>query len=434
MRYFGTDGIRGVASDILAKKLPYYLGVALSNGGKVLVGRDVRAHSRDIENMLVNGLLTGDCEPCLAGVVPTPALSYLMKEEGARYAVMITASHNPPAFNGLKVFFKGGKLSARQEEALDKEVSDLADMRDVPQKTALQNIKSAHRVRILQNACERYKKRIISLFPSFEGERVLLDLAHGCMAQLAKDVFEALGAKTRAINDVRDGDRVNVNCGSTHMEALLSNLKEGEIGFAFDGDGDRVLAAVDGKIYDGDAILLALASLYQAQGKLKKRIVVGTSLSSAALQRELTKRNVALLRADVGDKNVLDAMLLHGAILGGEKSGHILALDRANSGDGLVSALSVLEAKRVTKLPAFTPYPFVEIDIPSPRPQEERNSPAFLKKEETALALFKDDGRFVVRPSGTEPFIRVYFECFKPCGEEIFDKIKAIFYNDKINS
>ncbi len=212
------------------------------------------------------------------------------------------------------------------------------------------------------------------------------------------------------------------------MGAILAATPAGEMGFAFDGDGDRVLAVVDGKIYDGDAILLALATMYRAKGKLRNKIAVGTLLTNSRLQSALASQNVALVRADVGDKHVLAAMNEHGSVLGGEKSGHILMLDKAPTGDGLLTALSLLEAKLILgRLPIFDPYPMLQFDIPSPDPAKEMQSERMTQKLASLRNRFDSVGRFVFRASGTEPFIRVAFECFSPDFEDVFKKIKSEF-------
>ena len=449
MHYFGTDGIRNKASVLLDQDIPYYLGKAISRkGGKVIVARDVRNHSQDIEKQLCKGLLEGAAQIWLAGILPTPALAYTAQTQKADYAIMITASHNPPEFNGLKVFGKNGKkLSSEEEFALDEEIFALADNPN-EQSTAflyddlcsdsltedetlseLQIIPSAnnHRIRIAHGAEFLYAKHVKSMFPRFDGFRIRLDCAYGCFATLAPAVFMSLGAVVCAEHNVRDGDKVNVDCGSTHIADFASRVKKDEIGFAFDGDGDRVIGVVDGKIYDGDAMLLALSTLYRLQGKLKKRFVVGTVLTNTKLQRELAYHNTALIRTDVGDKHILDALVSQGCLLGGEKSGHILMLDRANTGDGLITALSILEVKRTLgSLPKFVPYPMLEFNLPTQTPWQTVSSKEFQAKISAVNAKYASSGRLVVRPSGTEPYIRVTYECFVSEYKMIFEDIRKI--------
>ncbi|UKI22114.1 MAG: hypothetical protein L6V83_04035 [Christensenella sp.] len=225
--------------------------------------------------------------------------------------------------------------------------------------------------------------------------KIRLDCAYGCFATLAPKAFLELGAIVCAEHNVRDGKKVNVDCGSTHVADFAARVQKDEIGFAFDGDGDRVLAVVDGKVYDGDAMLLALSTLYRLQGKLKKRFVVGTILTNTKLGRELAYHNTALIRTDVGDKHVLNALEKQGCLLGGEKSGHIVMLDKGTTGDGLVTALSLLEVKRtVGSLPKFIPYPMLEFGIPSTDPEKEISSDEFQRKIADVNSRF-----FEIRPT-----------------------------------
>lgn len=448
MQYFGTDGIRQKADYLLDNQIPFLLGKALSQtNAKIIVARDVRTHSKDIEKQLCKGLLEGAAQIWLAGILPTPALAYTAQTQKADYAVMITASHNAPEFNGLKVFGKNGKKLSKEEELLlDKKLVELKNNPSLPplsivdicadtltEDERLSDLKITiseqnHRIRIVDGAEFLYAKHIKSMFPRFDGMKIRLDCAYGCFATLAPAIFLSLGAIVCAEHNVRDGEKVNVDCGSTHIEKFVARVKKDEIGFAFDGDGDRVIAVVNGKIYDGDAMLLALSTLYRLQGKLKKRFIVGTVLSNTKLQRELAYQNIALVRSDVGDKNVLDCLLAHGCLLGGEKSGHILMLDKENTGDGIVTALSLLEVKRtIGSLPKFTPYPMLELNIRTDNPRETLASSAFQEKITETNSLYSNSGRLIVRPSGTEPYIRVTYECFSSSPTAIFDDIKRIF-------
>ena len=438
------------------------LGRALSkNGYKVLIARDVRESSLDIEKQLCLGLLDGDAKIYLAGVLPTPALAYIASIEDADYAVMITASHNPPDYNGLKVFGKcGKKLSLDAEEKLDEAIrllaneqsdtahgnllafslprpiaqdgtddvsADLIDAEDAASLLTITPTKE-HRIKIVEGAERLYVSHVKKLFPRFDGIKVRLDCANGCFAELAQGVFEALGATVCAENNVRDGRVVNVNSGSTHVDEFAKHVEHDEIGFAFDGDGDRVLAVANGKVYDGDAILLAISTLYRIQGKLKKKIVVGTVLTNSKLQRELAFQNTALLRTEVGDKYILDALHSNGCLLGGEKSGHIIMLDKSSTGDGLITALTLLEVKKtIGSLPTFTPYPMLNLNVPADNPTVFVESDEFKTKLSAATTLFAKHGRLIVRPSGTEPCVRIAFECFTQDCAPIFAKFKKLF-------
>lgn len=395
--------------------------------------------------------MEGATQIWVTGVLPTPALAYIAQLEKADYAVMITASHNSPEFNGLKVFGKcGKKLSESDETALDTELFLAMNSPSAPQPVFIDeacadaltdeelnselsvSLAENHRIRIVDGAEFLYLKHVKSMFPRFDGMKIRLDCAYGCFATLAPKAFLELGAIVCAEHNVRDGKKVNVDCGSTHVADFAARVQKDEIGFAFDGDGDRVLAVVDGKVYDGDAMLLALSTLYRLQGKLKKRFVVGTILTNTKLGRELAYHNTALIRTDVGDKHVLNALEKQGCLLGGEKSGHIVMLDKGTTGDGLVTALSLLEVKRtVGSLPKFIPYPMLEFGIQSTDPEKEISSDDFQRKIADVNSRFSKSGRLIVRKSGTEPVIRITYECFSSSPQAIFDEIRKIFTSDK---
>lgn len=445
MHYFGTDGIRAKASELLERKIPYYLGKALSkNNAKIIIARDVRTSSLDIEKMLCSGLLEGSARIWLCGILPTPALAFTALEQRADYAIMITASHNPPEFNGLKLFSRQGKkLSQEEELALDKQLYNLenesctelaacscADSlveNELQSELSITPGKQNHRICIVEGADFLYAKHIKELFPRLDGMRVRLDCAHGCYATLAPEIFTALGARVEALNDTRDGDRVNVDCGSTHIQALVAAMQKDEIGFAFDGDGDRVIAVADGRVYDGDGMLLALSALYRLRGKLKKRFIVGTVYTNTKLQRELVYQNIALLRTDVGDKHILDSLYANDCLLGGEKSGHIIMLDKASTGDGLITALSLLEVKKTLgRLPKFNPYPMLELNIYAQNPRLTLDSEDMQKRLTLINKRYPGSGRLIARPSGTEPYLRIAYECFASSYKKIFSDIQRI--------
>ena len=439
MRYFGTDGIRDKADLLIAKNIPYRLGRVISDiGGKIIIARDVRTHSEKIEQQLCNGLLSDNTEVWVTGVLPTPALSYIAKKNNADYAIMITASHNGPEFNGIKVFGKDGKkLSIDEENALDNALFNykakaLFDNVEIEEAACdIEPIETysdlSGKINSLEGASFRYKKHIKKMFPRFDGVKVRLDCAHGCCAEFADEIFKSLGAIVVAENNTRDGKRVNVNCGSTHIENFVQKVKKDEIGFSFDGDGDRVLAVEKGKIYDGDAILLAISLLYMLRGRLNKKFIVGTTLSNTRLQKELTSKGIALLRSQVGDKYILDTLIEQDCLIGGEKSGHVIILDKAETGDGIITALTLLDVKKTMgTLPKFCPYPMLEINIPAKNPKIAVKNPKFVNKITKLDSLIYSRGRIIVRPSGTEPFIRVTIEIYTKNYEDIFEKAKEI--------
>ena len=344
MKYFGTDGIRGRSEKVLV--LSYALGVVVGiNNHFVVVGRDTRPSSIDIEKELTKGLLSVGAKVGLAGVLPTPALAHTAKVKGAK-GIMITASHNPPEYNGLKVM-GAEKLDEEEEVALDNALDEEIKNPSHPSESGC--------VEILSGAGREYKRHIIALFQHLDltalNKKVYIDTAHGCFSYLAKDVLETLGADVVALNNDIDGTKVNVGCGAVYVDDFAKKIPRDSIGFAFDGDGDRVLSVLDGEVYDGDQMLYNIALHYKASGK-DIGGVVGTIMTGSGIEREFQLKNIPFHRADVGDKHVFDLMKRQNCLLGGEKSGHLILLDRASTGDGLVSLLAFLEvfmAKTVKK-------------------------------------------------------------------------------------
>lgn len=408
MFFFGTDGIRALANSLLNDRIPFCLGAVLSSRAKkIVVARDVRLSSLAIERQLIEGLTLGDCDILLCGELPTPALSYITDIENADYGVMITASHNPPEYNGLKVFERGGgKLSTDKEAEMDEAVFKR-------QKTLrLVRGKANGRISVFEGAENFYKRHVVSLFSRLDGLKVALDCARGSMASLAAEAFESAGAiVVNALNNTRDGERVNVKCGATNLDYFLTTVNEDEIGFSFDGDGDRVMGVYKGKILDGDGMLYALATDMQSQDTLKNNAVCGTIMSNGALEKELAFKGITLFRSDVGDKYVMEKMRAVGSVLGGETSGHIIT-PKAPTGDGLITAFSIAEyLKKYKILPLITPYPSLSFNIPSAAPAQEVKKKEFVALIENAKAFLGENGKLIVRPSGTEPVVRITVEC-----------------------
>ncbi|MBR2333711.1 MAG: hypothetical protein IKA59_00020, partial [Clostridia bacterium] len=300
MKYFGTDGIRDKWQQIYDTAFP--LGVVLSSMHScVAVARDPRNSSFDIEKELVRGLLTGGATVYLCGVMPTPALAYTLNARGVDCGVMITASHNPPEYNGLKVMGVSGKLAEDEETAIDETLDHWQDIK----------ISASGKVDILSSAVREYKRHILSAFENLDlsglDRPIYIDTAYGCFSYIAKDVLETLGANVVAINNEYNGDKINVQCGATDISHLSSKMPDRAIGFSFVGDGDRVLAVVDGKMYDGDQILYNLATYYQSKSRGTNG-VVGTIMTGGGVEKALEKQKIKLYRADVGDKYVAEMM------------------------------------------------------------------------------------------------------------------------------
>ncbi|GLQ45711.1 phosphoglucosamine mutase [Dyella lipolytica] len=423
-KYFGTDGIRGrvgqwpISADFMLR-LGRALGVVLSAQKKtpgrplVLIGKDTRVSGYMFESALEAGLAAAGADVRLFGPMPTPGVAYLTSSLRADAGVVISASHNPHHDNGIKFFSaRGEKLSDEIEQAIERETD--AEFTTVDS----ENLGKVVRV---TDAVTRYAEFCKSTVPedfSLAGMKIVLDCAHGATYQVAPKVFAELGAELHVIGDKPDGFNINHNVGSMHPQTLQRAVLDhhADIGFAFDGDGDRVqMADRDGIIGDGDDMLYVLARSWRTRGMLKGP-VVGTSMSNFGLQRALADIGVDLIRANVGDRFVLQQLKEHQGILGGETSGHLLCLDRATTGDGIVAALAVLEALKLsdqdlaTAREGLRKLPQVMINVRTPGAREALQSDAVRKAlSETEQALH-GRGRVVLRASGTEPLVRVTVE------------------------
>ncbi|WP_114241099.1 phosphoglucosamine mutase [Dyella sp. C9] len=421
-KYFGTDGIRGlvgewpISADFMLK-LGRAVGVVLARHGhvrpKVLIGKDTRVSGYMFESALEAGLVAAGADVGLLGPMPTPAVAFLTRSLRADAGIVISASHNPHHDNGIKFFSANGeKLSDEIELAIEQEL-DL-DFTTVPSEQLGKAIRVADAVTRYAEFC---KSTVAGDF-SLRGMKIVLDCANGATYQVAPKVFSELGAQVVTLGDHPDGFNINRDVGSTHPQALQHAVVEqgADIGIAFDGDGDRVqLVDRNGKLGDGDDILYVLANAWHAQGRLRGP-VVGTLMSNYGLQLALGRLDVQLIRANVGDRYVLQQLKTHGGNLGGETSGHILCLDRATTGDGIVSALAVLEAlvssrqDFVAARQGLHKMPQVMINVRAAGAREALGGEAVkaaLAETEAALA---GRGRVVLRASGTEPLVRVTVE------------------------
>jgi phosphoglucosamine mutase len=419
-KYFGTDGVRGRVGEwpITAEfmlKLGRAAGVVLGNGRQplVLIGKDTRVSGYMFEAALEAGLVAAGANVGLLGPLPTPAVAQLTRELGASAGIVISASHNPYQDNGVKFFSASGeKLDDAVESAIEREI-DAAFTTVAPERLG--------KARRIDDAVERYARfclGTLSTPPDLSGMHIVLDCAHGATYAVAPKVFTALGAKVTCIGAEPDGFNINRGVGSTHPAALRGAVLEqhADLGIAFDGDGDRVqMIDRNGELADGDDLLYVLAHDWLTEGRLRGP-VVGTLMSNFGLERALTGAGVRFLRANVGDRYVLQQLKEHDGMLGGETSGHILCLDRASTGDGIVSALAVLDAlERAGEELSHARSGLAKL------PQITRNVKVAGAKSvvgcsgvQEALAeveeALRGRGRVVLRPSGTEPLVRVTIE------------------------
>lgn len=414
-RYFGTDGIRGRAGEhpITAEfmlRLGRAVGRVLANGGiaPVFIGKDTRVSGYMLESALEAGLVSAGANVRLLGPMPTPAVAFLTRDLRGSGGIVISASHNPYWDNGVKFFDGNGeKLGDAVELAIERELDV------VPEPSA--RIGKAARV---DDAAQRYAEHCRAAVPGLQlrGLRIVLDCAHGATYQIAPKVFAELGAQVHAIGVAPDGENINRDCGATHIGALQAAMRDrgADIGIAFDGDGDRVqMVDADGAIADGDDLLYILVRDARARGTLHGP-VVGTLMTNFGVERAIGELGAQFLRANVGDRYVLQMLKEHGGVLGGEASGHLLSLDHAPTGDGIVSALLVLDAlqrqgKTLAQARAsLRRVPQVMLNV--------RTDPAVLAAVtvQTALrrveVILRGRGRVVLRASGTEPLVRVTVE------------------------
>ena len=415
-KYFGTDGIRGRVGEPpitpeFILKLGWAAGRVLADGGrgKVLIGKDTRISGYLLESALEAGLSAAGMDIRLLGPMPTPAIAYLTRTLHADAGIVISASHNPYDDNGIKFFSgEGAKLPDETETAIEAMLEQPLTMSDAA------DLGKAERI---ADARGRYIEFCKSTFPSrgdLKGMRLVVDCAHGATYHVAPAVFRELGAEVEAIGVEPDGFNINDGCGSTAPEALAGAVRErgADAGIAFDGDGDRVVM-VDpaGEVVDGDELLYIIA-----QAAEQPPGVVGTLMSNLGLEQALGRAGIAFERAAVGDRYVLERLQARGWSLGGESSGHILCLERTTTGDGVVSALQVLGAmadsgaslqelkRRMTK------YPQTLVNVRLERPGDPTGLAAVQAAVREVEAALGEQGRVLLRPSGTEPVVRVMVE------------------------
>ena len=395
-RYFGTDGVRGIVGAELMPELVERLGRAAAlwaNARRVFVGRDTRASGPELEQALVRGISSAGATALLGGVLPTPAVALAREDLG----VVVSASHNPPEYNGVKFFDGDGqKLS----DAAEQEIEGLLEAE--PGNSLLQ-------AEPVPNAAERYLGYVLERFGSdLSSLRVAVDCANGAYSNIAPTAFERLGARVTAIANEPDGTNINAGCGATDLRLLQQTVRAGEhdLGVAFDGDGDRMLAVdAAGEPVDGDAIVAILAL------DLGVDLVAVTAMTNLGFHVLMGERGVRVVTTDVGDRYVLEALRREGGVLGGEQSGHIVYLQDHVTGDGLVAALLLCRALNGRSLAeaasVLRRYPQVQENV---RVERKEIPPAVREEVERVNAELAGRGRVLVRPSGTEPVIRVLAE------------------------
>ena len=420
-KYFGTDGFRGEANVVLtvehAFKVGRYLGwyFGQDHKARIVIGKDTRRSSYMFEYALAAGLTASGADAYLLHVTTTPSVSYVVRTEDFDCGLMISASHNPYYDNGIKVInSEGHKMEAEVEAKIEAYIDGEID--EIPLATK----ESIGRTVDYAAGRNRYIGHLISLATrSFKDMRVGLDCANGSASSVAKSVFDALGAKTYVIANEPNGLNINKDCGSTHIENLQKFVLENklDVGFAFDGDADRCIAVDEtGMEVDGDFILYVCGKYLKENGRLEGNTVVATIMSNLGLFKALEKSGIDYLKTTVGDKYVNEAMVEHGYVLGGEQSGHIIFSKHATTGDGMLTAIMLMEVilEKKQSLHALCEgmkmYPQYLENVRVSDKKAVTENPAVQKKKQEIEEELAGNGRIILRESGTEPVIRVMAE------------------------
>jgi phosphoglucosamine mutase len=440
-RLFGTDGVRGRANADLTPELA--LSVARAAAGELadrdgtarpvaVVGRDPRASGEMLEAAVVAGLASAGAEVLRAGVLPTPALAYLTGRTGADLGVMISASHNPMPDNGLKLFSRGGhKLPDAVEAAIERTVVSGTGADQRPTGAAI------GRVRDLPDAAEDYAGHVLStLQQPLSGVRLVVDCAHGAAAFAAPEIYRRAGATVHAIGCEPDGWNINDGIGSTHLGPLIEAVRQqgADLGIAHDGDADRCLAVTaDGEVVDGDAILAVCALALHERGALKNDTVVATVMSNLGFHHTMREAGITVQTTAVGDRYVLEALRSQGLSLGGEQSGHLVFLDHATTGDGLVTGLALMSRMSVTgaslsELASVVQrLPQTLVNVPVTDRLAVAESDKVAEAVNAVEAELGDTGRVLLRPSGTEQLVRVMVEApTQEQADEVATRLAAV--------
>ncbi|MBU4351448.1 phosphoglucosamine mutase [Patescibacteria group bacterium] len=445
-KLFGTDGIRGLANEYpmtsemamkVGRAVAYVFGRKKGNRSKIIIGKDTRISGYMLEYALVSGVCSMGADACLAGVLPTPGIAYITASTDADAGIVISASHNPFYDNGIKIFNRDGfKLSDEKEAEIESillgdEISSIS-----------RNVRMAGGVYRIDDAGQNYIDFLLSKVQEnfCQGMRIVIDCSNGATYKVAPELFFRLGAEVETLFNDPDGKNINENCGSENTSELRKIVleKRADIGLAFDGDGDRLIAVDEkGNIITGDKILAICAKIMKKKDQLKNNTVVSTVMSNMGLGIALEDMGIKNIKAKVGDRYVLASMIHSGAVLGGEDSGHMIFLDHQTTGDGILTALKLLEALKDESKPLselskiMDVFPQVLINV------EVKNKPDILsipKINETIKAVEKnlaEKGRVLVRYSGTQPLCRVMVEgptlkLTKKYCQEIADAISRV--------
>ena len=423
-RMFGTDGVRGIANTELTSEIAYGLGRAgayvLTEGThkpKILVAKDTRISGDMLEAALVSGILSVGAEAVILGVVPTPAVAHLIREYNADAGIMISASHNPVEYNGIKFFDGNGyKLPDSLEDEIE------AIIRDNMSSIKFPIGSNVGKIKYRTDAREEYINHSIqSVKVDLTGMKIVVDCAEGASYYTSVEALKELGGNVVAIHNMPDGTNINANCGSTHMEELMARVvyEKAQIGLAFDGDADRLLAVDElGNVVDGDQIMAIIGNHMKQNGELNNDTIVATVMSNLGFFLMGEKNGIHIEQTKVGDRYVLERMKEIDASLGGEQSGHIIFLKENTTGDGLLSALHLLQVlvetgKPLSELASIMevlPQALVNAKVPNHKKEKYMEYPEIAEAIQKLTDKFAGEGRVLIRPSGTEPKVRVMIE------------------------
>ena len=441
--FFGTDGIRGevgkspITADVLLK-VGWAVGSVLkeqNENASVIIGKDTRVSGYLFESALEAGFLSAGVNVGMLGPMPSPAIAYLTQAFGATAGVVISASHNPFQDNGVKFFSsKGVKLSDDTQKAIEKKIS-------MPMTSV--DSASIGKAKRYEQAVGRYIEFCKSTFDKscdLSNLSIIIDCANGATYHIAEDVFTELGASVSMINNSPDGYNINRDCGATDTKHLQKVVLENnaDLGIAFDGDGDRlIMVDHNGHQVDGDELVFIIANAWKESGDLKSKTVVGTKMTNLGIQSAFADAGISFIEADVGDRHVMNQLIKHKAVLGGEGSGHIICLNKSTSGDGIIAALQVLEVmsktgKNLNDLKSrFTKYPQVLINVKTKSKVNLQGESKLTQAVNSIESKLSNTGRILIRESGTEPLIRVMVESAnyklaKDSAEELAEIIKTM--------
>jgi phosphoglucosamine mutase len=430
-KLFGTDGVRGVANELLTPELACALGKAgayvlqKTESGRppvVLIGKDTRISGDMLEDGLSAGIMSMGGTAIKGGVLPTPAVAYLVRDMKADCGIVISASHNSFEYNGIKFFNRDGY---KLDDAIEELIEDIV-LNDKDVSSHITGALVGYAPERTEDALKRYTEHLLSsvgadIATAIKGLKIAVDTANGAAYKAAKSVFTALGADVVMIGDEPNGTNINDHVGSTHPETLCDAVKisGADIGLAFDGDADRLIAADErGRVIDGDQIMYLCAMHMKRLGTLKNNLLIATKMSNLGLSIALEKEGVDIKYANVGDRYVLELMQRTGAIIGGEQSGHIIFLDRNTTGDGMFAALRLIEAVLSTGKKAseaadevqIFPQVLVNATVKEENKKQYLIDPEIVDRTEKIERKMEGQGRVMIRPSGTEPLVRVMIE------------------------